>query len=305
MSSACRASGITDGTIGLRARVPLHRVESAGGPGARVDPRARYSRHVSSPTAPAALSLAQVRRVYPGGRVALADVTLRIAAGEFVSLLGPSGCGKSTVLRLLSGLDLPTSGTISRDLPDGAVPGYVFQDAALMPWASVRRNVELPLMLRGANAQQMRGPVDAALRAVGLADSADAVPRELSGGMKMRASMARALVTSPRVWLLDEPFGALDEITRFALNQTLLSLCKPLDGGKPATAVFVTHSVYEAVFLSERVVVMGRPGRIVDEVAVDAPYPRDAAFRATPKFAALCAQVSDALQRASVAEAGA
>jgi NitT/TauT family transport system ATP-binding protein len=188
------------------------------------------------------LSLAHVRREFAGGRIALADVSLDIANGEFVSLLGASGCGKSTVLRLLG---------------------------------------------------------------VGLADSADAVPRELSGGMKMRASMARALVTSPRVWLLDEPFGALDEITRFALNQTLLSLCKPSDGGKPATAVFVTHSVYEAVFLSERVVVMGRPGRIVGEVAIDAPYPRDAAFRATPRFAALCAQVSDALQRASVAEAGA
>jgi NitT/TauT family transport system ATP-binding protein len=252
-----------------------------------------------------ALSLAHVRREFPGGRLALADVSLDIASGEFVSLLGASGCGKSTVLRLLSGLDMPTSGTISRDLPDDAVPGYVFQDAALMPWASVRRNVELPLMLRGGRPARMRGRVDAALRAVGLADSADAVPRELSGGMRMRASLARALVTSPRLWLLDEPFGALDEITRFALNQTLLSLCKPLDDGRPATAVFVTHSVYEAVFLSQRVVVMARPGRIAGEIAIDVPYPRDAAFRTTPRFAALCARVSDALQRASVAGAGA
>ncbi len=261
---------------------------------------------MTSPTASAALSLSQVRRVFSGGRVALAEVSLRIADGEFVSLLGPSGCGKSTVLRLLSGLDAPTSGTIVRDLPEHAIPGYVFQDAALMPWASVRRNVELPLMLRagrGEGPAPIRERVDAALRAVGLADSADAVPRELSGGMKMRASLARALVTSPRLWLLDEPFGALDEITRFALNQTLLALCKPPDDGKPATAVFVTHSIYEAVFLSQRVVVMARPGRIVDEVAIDVPYPRDAAFRATPRFAALCAQVSDALQRASVAGA--
>ena len=250
-----------------------------------------------------ALSLSHVRREFPGGRLALADVSLDIANGEFTSLLGASGCGKSTVLRLLSGLDVPTSGTITRDLPAHMVPGYVFQDAALMPWASVRRNVELPLMLRGERPAQRRERVDAALAAVGLADSADAVPRELSGGMKMRASLARALVTAPRLWLLDEPFGALDEITRFALNQTLLSLCKPLDGHKPATAVFVTHSVYEAVFLSERVVVMARPGRIADEIAIDAPYPRDAAFRATPKFAALCARVSDALQRASDAEA--
>jgi NitT/TauT family transport system ATP-binding protein len=248
-----------------------------------------------------ALSLSHVRREFAGGRLALADVSLDVADGEFVSLLGASGCGKSTVLRLLSGLDAPSSGEISRRLPADAVPGYVFQDAALMPWASVRRNVELPLMLRGDRAAALRDRVDAALRAVGLADSADAVPRELSGGMKMRASLARALVTSPSLWLLDEPFGALDEITRFALNQTLLSLCKPADGAAPATAVFVTHSVYEAVFLSQRVVVMGRPGRVAGAVAIDAPYPRDAAFRATPRFAALCAQVSDALQRASVA----
>ena len=248
------------------------------------------------------LQLRAVTRLF-GDRVALADVSLSIAPGEFVSLLGASGCGKSTVLRLLSGLDAPSTGTIARDLPPGAVPGYVFQDAALMPWASVRRNIELPLMLRGERAATIRERVDAALRAVGLVDSADAVPRELSGGMKMRASLARALVTSPRLWLLDEPFGALDEITRFALNQTLLALCKPQDGRLPATAVFVTHSVYEAVFLSERVVVMARPGRVVDEIAIDAPYPRDASFRATPLFATLCARVSEALQRASVAGA--
>jgi NitT/TauT family transport system ATP-binding protein len=253
----------------------------------------------------AALSLAHVRREFPGGRLALADVSLAIAAGQFVSLLGASGCGKSTVLRLLSGLDAPSSGTITRDLPPDAIPGYVFQDAALMPWASVRRNVELPLMLRGERPAAMRERVDAALRAVGLADSAEAVPRELSGGMRMRASLARALVTSPRLWLLDEPFGALDEITRFALNQTLLSLCKPQDGSAPATAVFVTHSVYEAVFLSERVLVMSRPGRVAEEVAIDVPYPRAASFRATPAFAALCTRVSEALLRANVAGADA
>ena len=231
--------------------------------------------------------------------MALADVDLRVDAGEFVSLLGPSGCGKSTVLRLLSGLDTPTAGTITRAMPADEVPGYVFQDAALMPWASVRRNVELPLMLRGQRSAEMRARVDAALRAVGLADSADALPRELSGGMKMRASLARALVTAPKLWLLDEPFGALDEITRFALNQTLLSLCQPTDGSAPATAVFVTHSVYEAVFLSQRVLVMARPGRVVDDIAIEAPYPRDATFRTTPQFAAACARVSVGLQRAS------
>jgi NitT/TauT family transport system ATP-binding protein len=238
-----------------------------------------------------------------GDRTALAGVDLAIADGEFLSLLGASGCGKSTVLRLLSGLDAPTSGHIVRNLPADAIPGYVFQDAALMPWASVRRNVELPLTLRGERPDVMRSRVDAALRAVGLVDAADAVPRELSGGMKMRASLARALVTAPRLWLLDEPFGALDEITRFALNQTLLSLCQPQDGSAPATAVFVTHSVYESVFLSQRVVVMGRPGRVADDIAIDLPWPRAASLRATPRFAALCARVSDALQRASDAEA--
>ena len=252
---------------------------------------------------PPLLSLTRVRREFAGGRVALASVDLDVADGEFVSLLGASGCGKSTVLRLLSGLDAPSSGTIVRNLPADAVPGYVFQDAALMPWASVRRNVELPLVLRGERAAATRDRVDAALRAVGLADAADAVPRELSGGMRMRASLARALVTAPRLWLLDEPFGALDEITRFALNQTLLSLCQPSDGAAPATAVFVTHSVYEAVFLSQRVVVMGRPGRVADDIAIDLPWPREASLRATPRFAALCARVSDALQRASDAEA--
>jgi len=256
------------------------------------------------PHAAPLLQFHAVRRVFPGGRVALDSVDLRVNEGEFVSLLGPSGCGKSTVLRLASGLDAPSAGRIERAaaLADEP-PGFVFQDAALMPWATARRNIELPLTLRGLPRAQRAARVDAALRAVGLADSAEAVPRELSGGMKMRVSLARALVAAPRLWLLDEPFGALDEITRFSLNQTLLALCQPADGAAPATAVFVTHSVYEAVFLSQRVVVMARPGRVVDEVAIDAPYPRDAAFRETPRFSAWCAQVSRALQRAS--EAGA
>jgi NitT/TauT family transport system ATP-binding protein len=245
-----------------------------------------------------------VTRRFAGGRVALAGVDLAVRAGEFVSLLGASGCGKSTVLRLVAGLDAPTSGRVER-ADAGEIPGVVFQDAALMPWATVRRNVELPLRLRGEAREAMRAKVDAALAAVGLADAADAVPRELSGGMRMRASLARALVTRPRLWLLDEPFGALDEITRFALNQTLLGLCQPADGTPPATALFVTHSVYEAVFLSQRIVVMARPGRVVAEIAVDEPYLRGPDFRATARFTAWCAEVSDALQRASLAEAGA
>jgi NitT/TauT family transport system ATP-binding protein len=250
------------------------------------------------------LRLHDVHRVFPGPRVALAGVDLQVADGEFVSLLGPSGCGKSTVLRIMSGLDEPSAGRIERDPSLRAEPpGFVFQDAALMPWATVRRNVGLPLTLRGDERAGIAAKVDAALRAVGLEDSADAVPRELSGGMKMRVSLARALVAAPRLWLLDEPFGALDEITRFALNQTLLSLCQPADGASAATAVFVTHSVYEAVFLSQRVVVMARPGCVVEEIAIDAPYPRDAAFRATPRFTEWCARVSQALQRASTAGA--
>ena len=246
--------------------------------------------------------LVEVKRRF-GDRAAVDGVSLDIALGEFVSLVGPSGCGKSTLLRLMSGLDKPTAGRIEHTPALEVPPGFLFQDAALMPWGSVRRNVELPLRLRHVDAQARRDGVNAALQAVGLTDSADALPRELSGGMRMRVSLARVLVTTPRLWLLDEPFGALDEITRFALNQTLLSLCKPQSGAPPATTIFVTHSVYEAVFLSQRIVVMARPGRIVDEIAVDEPYPRDAAFRTTPRFTALCARVSDALQRASAAGA--
>jgi NitT/TauT family transport system ATP-binding protein len=257
------------------------------------------------PLASALLALVDVRREFAAGRVALADVSLRVGAGEFVSLLGPSGCGKSTVLRLLSGLDQPSAGRIERADADARPPGYVFQDAALMPWASVRRNVELPLTLAGERGAAARAKVDAALRAVGLSDSADAVPRELSGGMRMRVSLARALVTAPRVWLLDEPFGALDEITRFGLNQTLLALCQPGDGTPPATTVFVTHSVYEAVFLSRRVVVMARPGRVIADIPIAEPYPRDASLRGTARFTAWCAEVSEALQRASLAGAAA
>jgi NitT/TauT family transport system ATP-binding protein len=245
------------------------------------------------------LRLVDVKRTF-AGRAALDGVSLEIPAGQFTSLLGASGCGKSTLLRLVSGLDVPTSGRIELSPPLQSPPGFVFQDAALMPWASVRRNVELPLTLRGVSTKQRLARVDAALHTVGLSDVADAVPRELSGGMRMRVSLARVLVTTPRLWLLDEPFGALDEITRFALNQMLLSLCQPEDDSPPATALFVTHSVYEAVFLSQRIAVMARPGRIVDEIAIDEPYPRSAAFRTTPRFTAWCAQVSDALQRANV-----
>jgi len=244
------------------------------------------------------LVLDGVGRRFDGGRIALDRVDLHVDEGDFVSLVGASGCGKSTLLRLMAGLDEPTQGTLRRE-EGAALPGFVFQDAALMPWASARRNVELPLVLRGWPAERRRRAADAALAAVGLADSGGGVPRELSGGMRMRVSLARALVTEPRLWLLDEPFGALDEITRFALNQTLLGLCQPGGGAASATVVFVTHSVYEAVFLSRRVVVLARPGRVVEEIVIDEPYPRGPAFRATQRFTDWCARVSDALQRAS------
>jgi NitT/TauT family transport system ATP-binding protein len=253
---------------------------------------------------PALLRLHDVSRRFNAERLALAHVSMQVLPGDFVSLLGPSGCGKSTVLRLLAGLDQPSGGRIERAAGVDEALGMVFQDAALMPWATAADNVALPLQLRGTPGRAGRdAAVRDALAAVGLADAAGALPRELSGGMRMRVSLARALVQQPRLWLLDEPFGALDEISRFALNQLLLQLCQP--AGQPrATAVFVTPSVYEAVFLSSRILVMARPGRIVDEIRIDAPYPRDAAFRNTPGFYALCVQVSEALQRASDAAGG-
>jgi len=254
----------------------------------------------------ALLRLQGLQRHFPGSapglptRVALAGVDLAVREGEVVSLLGPSGCGKSTVLRLVAGLDRPTAGQLWRAPGLDQALGMVFQDAALMPWATVRENVALPLRLRGRwPGHQAATEVDDALRLVGLADAAQALPGELSGGMKMRAS----LVVRPRVWLLDEPFGALDEITRFALNQALLDLCRPT-AGAPGTALFVTHSVYEAVYLSTRVVVMARPGRVTDEIAIDAPYPRRPDWRGTAQFNALCVQVSQALQRAAEAGVG-
>jgi NitT/TauT family transport system ATP-binding protein len=241
-------------------------------------------------------ALHDVSHRYASGVQALDRVRLAIEAGTFVSLLGPSGCGKSTALRLLAALESPTQGTVQRD--GHARIGFVFQEPTLMPWASVADNVALPLVLQRWPRERIDAAVAAALAAVGLAEFARAVPRELSGGMKMRASIARALVTQPHLLLLDEPFAALDEITRFKLNRDLLALWQ----AQRFTAVFVTHSVYEAVFLSQRVVVMSaRPGRVADDIAIDAPYPRDDALRATPPFNASCAQVSQALARASEA----
>jgi len=241
------------------------------------------------------ITLQHVHKRFPNGVQALHDVDLQLARGEFVSLLGPSGCGKSTVLRLAAGLDRPSSGTV--EAPSGsdraaADTACVFQDPTLMPWCSVFDNVWLPLRLAGRSRAQSADAVHAALARVGLAEFAAAFPAQLSGGMRMRASIARALVTAPRVLLMDEPFAALDEITRHKLNDELLALWQ----AQRFATLFVTHSVFESVYLSQRVLVMGpRPGRIVAEVTIDAPYPRTPAFRATPAFVDACTRLGQAL----------
>jgi NitT/TauT family transport system ATP-binding protein len=244
----------------------------------------------------------------PGGPVqALANASLTIAPREFVSLLGPSGCGKSTALRIIAGLSEPSGGVVERpgvavSSADGTVGGgigFVFQEATLMPWATVARNVRLPLDLKKWPQTKALPRVNTALGWVGLQDFAGAYPRELSGGMKMRVSIARALVAEPDLLLMDEPFAALDEITRFKLNDDLLSLWRTL--GK--TVVFVTHSVFESVYLSNRIMVMTpRPGRVFTEVAIEAPHPRGEGFRTSAEYVALCRRVSDALAAASTAD---
>jgi NitT/TauT family transport system ATP-binding protein len=248
-------------------------------------------------TAGLAVSLRAVTKVYDSGVTALGPLDLDVRKGEFVSLLGPSGCGKSTALRLIAGLSAPTFGSVGVAHRSGEARGahgigFVFQEPTLMPWTSVRENVRLPLKLAHAPAAEADGRVDAALKQVGLAEFADAYPRELSGGMKMRASLARALVTDPDILLMDEPFAALDEITRFRLNNDLLALWRNLR----KTVIFVTHSVFESVYLSQRVVVMtSRPGRLSAEIRIDAAEPRTEEFRTSAAYAGYCREVSNAL----------
>jgi NitT/TauT family transport system ATP-binding protein len=251
-------------------------------------------------TASALLALHGVGKAFPNGTVALANLDFRVRAGEFLSLLGPSGCGKSTALRIIAGLSSPSQGSvewlagaIAADKTSGI--GFVFQEPTLMPWASVSANVALPLVLKGVAADTAATRVGAALERVGLAKFADAYPRELSGGMCMRVSIARALVTEPQLLLMDEPFAALDEITRFKLNNDLLQLWQAIG----TTVVFVTHSVFESVYLSSRILVMSaRPGRIAAELAIEAPYPRDQNFRTSAEYAAYCRRASTALAQA-------
>lgn len=244
-----------------------------------------------------AVRLRGVTKVYDSGVMALGPLDLDVGKGEFVSLLGPSGCGKSTALRLIAGLSAPTSGSIGVSNHIGQQGarnsiGFVFQEPTLMPWTSVRENVRLPLKLAHAPVAKADARVDEALAQVGLSEFAAAYPRELSGGMKMRVSLARALVTDPDILLMDEPFAALDEITRFRLNNDLLALWRNLR----KTVIFVTHSVFESVYLSQRVIVMTpRPGRIGAEIRIDAVEPRGEDFRTSADYAGLCRKVSHAL----------
>ena len=242
------------------------------------------------------LEMSAIDKVFNGNVVALRDMNLVVNQGDFISLLGPSGCGKSTALRLIAGLMRPTTGRILWEGGQGTGDlGVVFQEPTLMPWATVAQNVWLPFRLRGKSYNSVKDEVMEALRLVGLEKFGKSYPRELSGGMKMRVSIARAMVTKPSLILMDEPFAALDEITRHKLNNDLLELRDKLK----CTVIFVTHSVFESVFLSDRIVVMAaRPGRVSAELTVGAPYPRGEEFRTSPEYAALCREASEALHNA-------
>jgi NitT/TauT family transport system ATP-binding protein len=246
----------------------------------------------------AIVSLRNVGKTFESGTTALDKFDLDVRDGEFVSLLGPSGCGKSTALRIIAGLSAASAGTVEWPAGQGVGSGdigFVFQEPTLMPWTTVAANVRLPLDLSHTNGARAGAAVRQALGRVGLTDFAEAYPRELSGGMKMRASIARALATEPRLLLMDEPFAALDEITRFKLNNDLLAVWQEVR----RTVIFVTHSVFESVYLSQRIVVMTpRPGRVFTEIAIDAPYPRDERFRTSSEYAAHCRRVSEALSSA-------
>jgi len=251
--------------------------------------------------APVAVQLDGVSKSFPNGVRALDPVSLAIREREFVTVVGPSGCGKSTLLRLIAGLIQPSAGRVQVSSPARAAGiGFVFQSPTLMPWATVERNVRLPLDLQDKRGSEADTQVRRALELVGLREFAHAYPRELSGGMQMRTSIARALVTGPKLLLMDEPFGALDEITRNRLDRDL----SDLSAREGLTVLFVTHSIYEATFLSSRVLVMSaRPGRIFSDVTMDQPVPRNDAFRSTEAFARTSVRLSAALATAMVGSA--
>jgi NitT/TauT family transport system ATP-binding protein len=248
-----------------------------------------------NPASATIVSLRSVGKTFESGTVALKGFDLDVRAGEFVSLLGSSGCGKSTALRIIAGLSKASEGAVEwPSKADGRI-GFVFQEPTLMPWADVAANVRLPLELAQADKAHSREAAGQALDRVGLTDFAQAYPRELSGGMRMRTSIARALVTEPELLLMDEPFAALDEITRFKLNKDLLAVWQELR----RTVIFVTHSVFESVYLSQRIVLMtSRPGRVFAEIPIPVPYPRDERFRTSADYAGYCRQVAEALAAA-------
>ncbi len=265
------------------------------------------SNHFSAPPAPdqPVVLLRGVGKHFASGLTALDAVDLEVRRGEFVSVLGPSGCGKTTLMRIIAGLSAPSSGMRRLALDNSTVTasaagriGFVFQDPTLMPWRSALGNVLIPFRLIGRVGKAERDRAMAELRAVGLAGFERAYPRQLSGGMQMRVSLARALVTDPELLLLDEPFAALDEITRMALNDDLLRLW----AARQATVIFVTHSIFESVYLSTRIAIMApRPGRIVGNFVVDLPQPRTAALRTDARYAAACSAVSGRLSQAMAA----
>jgi NitT/TauT family transport system ATP-binding protein len=240
-----------------------------------------------------------VAKRFGDGPAVLDDVSLTVRAGEFISLIGPSGCGKSTILRLIAGLSAVSSGTLTvngHSPQHGATElGFVFQEATLLPWLTVTDNVALPLRLRGSPAQVRADAAASTLALVGLTGQGRHYPHQLSGGQKMRVSLARAFTLRPKILLLDEPFGALDEMTRQRLNEELLAIRAQQEW----TGIFVTHSVAEAVFLSHRVVVMSaHPGRIADEIPVPLAWPRTAETRLTPAYLELVAAISRRLHAA-------
>jgi NitT/TauT family transport system ATP-binding protein len=233
-----------------------------------------------------------VSMTFPDGTHALEDVSFSVAAGEFVTIVGPSGCGKSTLLRIASGLTTHSQGSC---VTDRKSLGYVFQDATLLPWRTVRRNVELNAELQNVSKAERKERARQAIDLVGLTGNEDKFPKQLSGGMKMRTSLARSLVMKPSVFMFDEPFGALDEITRERLQDELLRLFVH----EGFAGLFITHSIPEAVFLSTRVLCMSaRPGRIIADFRIPWDYPRQHDIRYSPEFAEMCGKVSEALKEA-------